>query len=207
MDPVPHGPPVSAVLVTIADEWPGDRVTMGDLLDQLGDRGFGLVLLILALPNLIPIPLPIASLITGPPLVVIATLMLIGRDRPWLPDALRRRSILRRDFQDMVGRARRPLMRLERLVRPRLTLFPPALRDRVAGAVCLIMGLFVCVPLPLTNWLPAAAIALIAIAIIEQDGVMKIAGFMVGLLAIAMMVTYGAVIMAAIYGALAYVQG
>jgi hypothetical protein len=46
-----------------------DPISISTLFERLGDRGFGLALLLFAIPNAIPFPIPGISVITGMPLV------------------------------------------------------------------------------------------------------------------------------------------
>ena len=194
--PPGDGAPISSILIDLGRSWRDDRITLGGLLDRLGDRGFGLLLLILALPNLIPIPIPVASILTGPPMVVLAILMCLGRPRPWLPGALRRRSIAREDFLMMAERAEKPLRRVEKHVRPRPGLFTRKTNERLMGLVCVPLAICVCAPLPLTNWLPALMIALMAMALVEHDGdalnLGMLGGAISAIVTVAVIIAFGA---------------
>jgi len=48
------------------------EASLGSLRDALGDRGFGVLLFIFALPNLIPVNIPLLSAVLGAPLVLLA---------------------------------------------------------------------------------------------------------------------------------------
>ncbi|MEM6491188.1 MAG: exopolysaccharide biosynthesis protein [Pseudomonadota bacterium] len=179
------------MLDEVADSWRAARVDLGELIDRLGDRGHGVVLFVLAAPNLVPIPIPIASLLTGPPMAICAALLLLGRPKPWLPDALRRRSMALSDFTAMIARTRGPLRWVETVARPRMPALCTALADRAVGLVSALMALFVCVPLPLTNWFPAFAVALFSIGLVQQDGAVTRAGGAAAILATVFMLTLG----------------
>src|SRR5262245_14948109 len=97
------------------------RVTMGALRDALDDRGFGVLFLIFALPNLVPVNIPLLSAVLGLPLVLLAAQLAYGRHKPWLPDWLARQSFPRLGFAAVVTHATPHLERAERLLRPRLT--------------------------------------------------------------------------------------
>jgi hypothetical protein len=80
--------------------------SLGDLRDALGDRGFGVLLFIFALPNLMPVNIPLLSALLGAPLVLLAAQLTYGRHKPWLPQWLTRQSISRQNFEAVVGFAR-----------------------------------------------------------------------------------------------------
>lgn len=70
----------------------GDRVTLGELAEFLGDRSIGGLLLVLALPMALPVPAPGLSVLFGVPLIVISVQLALGYRRAWLPARLARRS-------------------------------------------------------------------------------------------------------------------
>ena len=85
----------SALLLDLCRAWPADRIAIGDLMTALGDRGYGLLMLTLALPNLIPAPIPGLSGVLGTPIIILAAMMLVGYPQPVLPRAIRERTMPR----------------------------------------------------------------------------------------------------------------
>ena len=181
--------PISTILDELAASWTKARVDLGGLIDRLGDRGFGVVLFVLAAPNLVPIPIPIASILTGPPMAICAALLAMGWKRPWLPGPLRRRSMARTDFTAMIVKTRGPLRRVETVAKPRWPGLCNAFADRGVGLVCVLMALFVCIPLPLTNWFPAFAVALFSVGLVQQDGAFILGGVSAAAVATLFMLT------------------
>ena len=70
----------------------GERITVADILAVLRDRAFALLVVLLGLPNCLPMPPPI-PLVCGLLLILVAAQILFGRPAPWLPKALLQRSI------------------------------------------------------------------------------------------------------------------
>jgi hypothetical protein len=95
--PVPQRARVSELLDFFVAGHPGDRIVLGDLIDLLGDRAFGAMLLIFALPNMVPVPLPGLSTVLGAPMVLFAAQLMLGHPKPWLPARLSKLSIARAD--------------------------------------------------------------------------------------------------------------
>ena len=62
----------------------GERISLGELTTSLGDRGFGLLVLIFALPNIIPM-IPGVSTVSGVVIALVGLQMMIGRHAPWMP--------------------------------------------------------------------------------------------------------------------------
>ena len=72
--------------------------TIGDLANSLGERAFGALLFIFAVPNAIPMP-PGTSAILGLPLVILTWQVLMGRQVLWLPEVVRKRRISKSTIQ------------------------------------------------------------------------------------------------------------
>lgn len=197
-DALPGAHALSAVLHALALQTDRERISVGDLLAALGDRASGALLFIFAFPNILPVP-PGTSAILGAPLIFLAAQLLFGRS-PWLPSVVARRSVSHADFATLVRRVAPWLQRAERLLRPRLTLLVGPPFEYVIGGVCLLLALILVLPIPLGNVLPALAISLLALAIVERDGLWMLAGLGVAGVAVALVsgVVY-ALMEAAIY--------
>lgn len=167
------------------------RVALGDVLAELGDRSFGWALLVFALLNLIPLPLGF-NMVTSLPVFLVAGQMAAGLDRLWLPERLTLATVDRRKL-------RRSVMKLKPIVRPiermgartwlRMLRRPS---DRMVGLALIVVTFVLWLPLPLTGWFPAIAIFVIAVGLIEHDGLITAVGLAIGAFAI----TVGAVMAA-----------
>jgi hypothetical protein len=198
MNRPPSAPPrldghrsVSAILAEMAESWPSDRITLGDFIEVLGNRGHGLVMLTLTLPNVVPVYIPGLSAVTGLPLAAVALQMALGRPRPWLPRFLLRRSIARSDFQRVVKRVLPWLARVERVLRPRLQQFAHGPAERLIGVACMLLALLLSLPVPLTNIPLAIPVALFALGVLERDGAATLIAAVAGTAATAFVLSVG----------------
>ncbi|SSC67160.1 exopolysaccharide biosynthesis protein [Ciceribacter selenitireducens] len=173
-DVLRHGGRLSDILTSIAGDESRDRVSVADIFQAMGDRAFGALILIFALPNVIPTP-PGTSALTGAPLVFLSAQLMLGQS-PWLPRIIADRSMTRSDFASIVSRISPWLARGELMLRPRLSflIYPPA--EYVIGLLCLILAIILTLPVPLGNILPAIAICLFSCGILERDGVFVLLG-------------------------------
>jgi hypothetical protein len=160
------------------------NASLGSLRDALGDRGFGVLLFVFALPNLIPVNIPLLSAVLGAPLVLLAVQLTYGQHKPWFPHWLTRQSVSRQNFEAIVRRALPSLERAERLLRPRLTPLLSWTGERLIGVALLVLTVVLALPIPFGNWLPAFAICIIGLAMVEKDGLAVLAGFAVGALSL-----------------------
>lgn len=177
---------VSDILASLAESWPGERLSLGDIVRELGDRGHGILLFVLALPGAIPGIATFAAV----PLTLVAVQMAIGLPRPWLPRFLADRSLARRDFAAMVARAVPYLRRLERLLKPRFTAVVGPVGERLIGLICVILALLLTIPI-LFNVPLALPVAIMALAVIERDGLFAAIGLAGGIIVIGLVAVLG----------------
>ncbi len=174
--------PLSAVLRRLAAEPGRERISVQDLFAALGDRALAALLFVFAVPNVIPSP-PGLSTVLGVPLLFLSGQMLLGRNA-WLPAFVARRSMAREDFNALMSRVLPWLERAEKLLKPRFSglALPPM--EYLVGLVCLTLAVILVLPIPLGNIPPAFAIALMALGILERDGVWVLAGLSVTFLSL-----------------------
>ncbi|MFD2649591.1 exopolysaccharide biosynthesis protein [Devosia albogilva] len=173
---------LSAILRAIARDGTRERISIGDLLHAMEHRAIGALMFIFAVPNAIPVP-PGVSAVLGAPLIFLSFQLMLGQ-RPWLPRVITDRSLSRHEFEKVVDLAAPWLAKAERLMRPRLQQLarPPA--EYVVGLVCLILAVILFLPIPLGNMLPAFTICVLALGVLERDGVWIIIGMILAVVAV-----------------------
>ncbi len=177
----PGGHALSHVLRELASRTDLERISVADLLRALGDRALGALIFIFAFPNVLPVP-PGTSAVLGAPLVFLAAQLMLGM-APWLPGVVANRSMAHADFAALIRRVGPWLQRAERLLRPRLAWLVGAPMEHAIGALCLLLALVLVLPIPLGNMLPALAISVLALAVLERDGLWVIAGLVLAAVA------------------------
>lgn len=156
----------STHLERILDDADAERITVGWLVAQLGERSFGLALLVMALIALVPG----ASTVVGILIAWPAIQMMVGHDTPILPRFLSRREIATQKAARAI-RAVVPRLRwVERLIRPRWYMVFQVTR-RLTGLLMLLLGLTMVSPFPFSHVIPALVIMLLALAYLENDGI------------------------------------
>jgi hypothetical protein len=177
---------ISELLTELGRNGAGDRIKLGDLISVLGDRAFGISMLMLALPNAVGLgAIPGLSTVFGLPQIVLALQMTVGLERPWLPQWLLERTIARKDFDTMLAKSMPYLLRMEKVLRPRWEVMSSYLAERVLGAVFVVLASIVSLPIPLGNQPPAVAMALISLGLVERDGLFITFGLVVSVIAVA----------------------
>lgn len=170
-----------------------ERISIRDLFETMGDRATGALMLVFALPNLVPTP-PGTSAILGTPLLFLAAQLAFGL-KPWLPNVIAERSMRREDFEAIVTKLRRWLTFAERMLKPRLSFLVEPPVEYFAGFVCLVMAIILTLPIPLGNMLPALAICLFSFGILGRDGLFSLLGLVTSVISAAVVggMVYGIV--------------
>lgn len=173
--------PLSALLAQItASET--ERVSIGELVETLSDRGFSTLMILFAVPNMVPF-LPGSSTVLGFVLVLLGLQLALGQTRVRLPQRIKVRTLDRATVGRVIRWLDPRLRRLERMARPRYWPDFYQIAERGAGVVVIALSLMVMLPIPLANGLPSLAICLIALGIGERDGLWLGAGIFMGVLA------------------------
>lgn len=176
-DPAPkEHEALSQVFRAIGDS-PGETITLDDLVRRFGARAFGAILFVFGAACMLPLP-PGGTTIFGAPLVLLAPQVALGAHTPWLPGALRRREIRKADLDRVFRRIVPLLERVEAVSRPRLNFLFGSIGDRFIGLVCTVLALVLVLPIPLGNILPALAVSVLSLSLLQRDGAMAIVGYM-----------------------------
>lgn len=173
----PTPEPLSAILLKELTE--DETVTLGELRDRLARRGFGLLMVVLALPTLIPVLPPASAALIGMLYILLSLQMLFGRTMPWLPARVSRIRLSGRTIAALRDRGVPFLRRIERFSRPRPLLVDERIAARAVAGVVLLLGIILFTPLPFLNTLPALAVMLMGIGLLNRDGVFIAAGLLI----------------------------
>jgi hypothetical protein len=157
----------SELLEELVAQAPDGPVDLDWLLGHLDRRSFGLLQLLLGLLVIVPGVASIAALMVIFPSVE----MMLGRSRPAFPQFLSKRPFDFERFKRLTERVQPGLRMIENLSRPRWTL-PHAAAGRLVGSVVFLLALSAIWPLPLVNVIPGTIIVLIAIAYLQEDGLL-----------------------------------
>jgi hypothetical protein len=175
---------LSGTLARVSASLPAGSVSLGDLLALLGEQGLLLVCVFLSLPFMLPVSVPGVSTVFGLGIILIAIGITLNRV-PWLPRRILTRPLPTPALQQAFARGERIVARVERLVRPRwLPVTASAAGNVVHGLALVLAGGLLIMPLglvPFSNTLPALAVMLLALGLLERDGVFVALGYLMNL--------------------------
>jgi hypothetical protein len=204
--PAPHARATDLLLDAVRT-WPHERITVGDLLRALGDRGLGLLMLVLALPCVVPLPFLGISSLLGTPVAILAGHLIIGRHEPWLPGFVRRRGLATADLARMLEAAKLRLAKWEARLQPGTLALPDRGVEIAAGLNLLVNAIMLALPIPWGNPAPASAIALLSIALVEADRRLYRIAMAWGVVAILIDLVLGLALLGAALAAIGFVAG
>lgn len=195
-----HKPKPVSTLVTlglIVEKYQGQtNVSLDAIVLDLNDRSIGLLMLLLALPNCFP-TVPGESTLLSIPIMLLGLQLMFGINRLWLPAKLRTKTISYQTLKKTISSAQPLFRKMEKLIKPRLSLLQHPIAHRIAGISFFLQGLLLFLPIPFGNMVPGISIVLLALSLLEKDGVLYLLGIFVGALAF---VAMNAAIGAAWYG-------
>lgn len=163
---------LSQVLTALA-AGPEERISFRSILALLSDRSFAILVVLLGLPNCLPMPPPIPTF-SALLLIMVAAQIAIRRSEPWFPRALLKSSVARADVQRAVGRALPLVSVLERWSRPRWHVFDAWTGAALSALLLLTMALGMLTAAPLVGQVPfGIAVCLVGLGQVERDGMLS----------------------------------
>lgn len=159
-----------------------DPISVDDILNAVGQRSFGPVLLLLGLVVLAPIigDIPGVPTLVALMVLLLCVQLLIHREHIWMPGWLLRRSVSASRLKKAMGYCYKPARFIDRLVKPRLTfLIHGYIPVRVVSLTCMLVAL----AMPLMEVIPFSAnlaggvLTFFGLALVARDGLLAIIAF------------------------------
>jgi len=141
------------------------EITLGEILQAAGEQSYGLLVLLLSLPNLIPgLNVGLAP-VGGIGLMALGSQLAWGTPHPWVPKRVQAQSIHKGRIKEGLARFEAQLERL----RGKASAKRPLSR-RWMGLCIAWTGFLLAIPVPLPfgNLLPAAILCLLGAALLEE---------------------------------------
>ncbi|WP_427788761.1 exopolysaccharide biosynthesis protein [Brevundimonas diminuta] len=153
------------------------KLSLREMVEAFGERGFGAVILMLALMALFPWP-PGGKAVFSVPIILIAAEMALQREKVWLPRWMLKLSVSRESYRTTAAKVLPRLRRVERLTRPRWPVLTGEAADVVIGLICIMLALMMALPVPFGDALPGLTLALFGLGIIQRDGAFILVGLL-----------------------------
>lgn len=169
----------SDILQGVIEQNTADSITFHELKVSLHERGFGILILIFALPlGFVP---PGFTIIASIPTIIFSIQMILALDSPWLPKWIEKKSIKRTMLATIIEKSSPILKWTEKFVRARWYFGSSRFGERIVGIFSLIFSISIGIPLPFTNFLPALGMVIMALGLVSKDGLAIILGIIIGM--------------------------
>ena len=184
---------VSEILKKVGQKQKGGKTKISELMEDFHENGILLAMIFFSLPVAIPLPYPPGfTTVMGIPLMILSIQMLLGNKKVSLPQKINdyelKNSTLRAISDKVVPR----LVSVEKYVKPRFSFAKSVYCEQFIGFISLLAAFSVALPIPLTNAIPALGIAVMALGLLNRDGLVIIVGFFITV--IGLLVAIGAVL-------------
>ena len=168
-------------------------LTVGQMLEQFDSRAFGAMLFVFGLLNCLPLP-PGSSTILSLPILLLAPQIALGREIPWLPRKLIEHPLKRDDLRGLFRRLTPIVRRMELVTRPRLEVMFGPIGERAIGGVCTLLAMVLVLPIPLGNLAPGATVAVLALSLLQRDGLLALLGYLMAGVSVGLLVLSAGVV-------------
>lgn len=160
--------------------------TIGSLIKELDHHGMAIILILFSIPSALPIPAAGYSTLLSIPLLAIGLSFILGRDSVWLPGRVKSKEFNPKAFSKIKSTMLKIATTIEKFSKPRFLFITQSRASKLfLGIIICCLGLFMALPIPGTNTLPAGGIFLIGFGLLEDDGMFVSAGVLYSIAALA----------------------
>lgn len=174
------GGAISGLIGQLEERFAQSGLTVGELLYALQGKGHAAIMVILSLPFCFPIQIPGLSTPFG--IILFYSGMRIAfAQKPWLPGWLLSRNIPPKTAFALLEGLRKIASPAEKVLHPRLAFLCRNLwLHRLHGVLVALLSVLLALPLPIpfSNLLAAIPILLLSLALLEDDGIFLMAGYL-----------------------------
>lgn len=156
------------------------RVCVSDLMDAIGERSFGPLLLVPSLIAVSPVgAIPGLPAITSVVIVLVSAQILVRHEHVWIPGWLARRSIDAGKMEKGLTKFKPVARFVDHMLLPRLPWLTRGPFFYAIALLCLLIGLVTPILelVPLGGIPPNAAVVAFSLAIVARDGVWALLAF------------------------------
>lgn len=175
----------SETLQKIGHKRKNGKTKIAELMEDFHENGILLAMIFFALPVAIPLPYPPGfTTIMGIPLMILSIQMLLGSKKVRLPEKINNYELKNSTLKTISDKIVPIIEAIEKYVKPRLSFARSVYCEQLVGLICLIAATAVALPIPLTNAIPALGITIMALGLLNRDGIIIIAGFFVAVIGV-----------------------
>lgn len=169
---------VSSVFYKLGQKEKKEKTRISELLVDFHENGLLLTILFFAIPVAIPLPYPPGfTTIVGIPLMILSMQMLLGFRQVSLPSKINNYQISNDILINISDKVVPKIKFVEKYIRSRFSFAASIYCEQFIGLISLICSIAISIPLPLTNAVPALGITIMALGLLNRDGLTIVLGF------------------------------
>ncbi|MCW2276833.1 exopolysaccharide biosynthesis protein [Heliophilum fasciatum] len=165
---------------------PHDGLTLGGVVDLMGQQSIWTLCAVMTVPFLLPVSIPGSSTPIGVMIALLGVACLWDRP-PALPRRVARHPIPSHAMRNVLEKASHLAHKLEALARPRWSWMTEQRLVRRLNAICLVCNallLTLPLPLPMSNTIPAYGVLFLACGALMRDGLFVAGGYVMAVLSV-----------------------
>lgn len=158
-----------------------ETLKVGEVVDKLGSRGFGPLLIIPCIFVILPTGfLPGVPAVAGTIIAFCSFQIMIGKERPWLPEKIRNLSMKRQKAEDAFDRKKKFIKKIDKVMNRRLEVLTHNYMQRITGGLTffLALGMISIGFIPFAPDMMSLPILLFGLGYIAHDGLFVLLGFL-----------------------------
>jgi hypothetical protein len=165
------------------------KTKISELMEDFHENGILLAMIFFALPVAIPLPYPPGfTTIMGIPLMILSVQMILGSKKVRLPEKINNYELKNTTLRTISNKIVPIIQMIEKYMKPRFAFTQSVYCEQFVGLISFIAATAVAIPLPMTNAIPALGITIMALGLMNRDGLIIIGGFFVSVIGTAIAV-------------------
>ena len=180
-----NGLATSKKLDEIQEELPDENISLKELINVMSGEGLQFMIIILIAPFLIPASIPGSSTPFGI-LIILLEIAYLNNKSLYIPDFIGKYEISKENVLKLFDIIKKALGYVEKISNPRGKLSSKRYVLKINAVVNIILAflLFLPLPIPFTDFIPATSMLLLAVSTLEHDSYLMILGYVAAILTV-----------------------
>lgn len=180
-----NGLATSKKLDEIQEELPDENISLKELINVMSGEGLQFMIIILIAPFLIPASIPGSSTPFGI-LIILLEIAYLNNKSLYIPDFIGKYEISKENVLKLFDIIKKALGYVEKISKPRGKLSSKKYVLKINAIVNIILAflLFLPLPIPFTDFVPAISMLLLAVSTLEHDSYLMILGYVAAILTV-----------------------
>ncbi len=165
-------------LSELQTELPDENVSLKELIDIMSSEGVQVLIIILLAPFLIPASIPGSSTPFGI-LIILLEIAYLSNKKLYIPDFIGKYELSKESVLKLFEILEKALGYVEKISKPRGKLSSKKYILHLNAVINIILAFFLFLPLPIpfTDFIPAVSMLMIAVSTLEHDSYLMILGY------------------------------